>query len=57
VRTTVLLVGLVFTACLGVLTEQDLSRYGATLPGVAGAVIVLVLAVALVGALLHPPQR
>jgi hypothetical protein len=57
VRVTILLVGLVFTALLGALTAQDFGRYGVTAPGIAGAVIVVLLAVALVGALLHPPRK
>lgn len=56
-RIPVLLGALLFTAALGAFTVRDLVVHGATLVGVVGAAIVLFLAVALIGALLHPPSE
>ena len=56
-RGLVLIVGLVFTALFGALTARDLSTHGATVPGVFGAVIVIILAIAMLGMLTHPPGR
>jgi hypothetical protein len=57
VRGLVITVGLVFTALFGALTARDLSVHGATAPGVAGALIVIFLAIALLGMLTHPPRK
>jgi heme A synthase len=56
-RVTILLLALAFTVTLGAFTARDLSRHGPTVPGVAGAFVVILLFVALLGALLHPPRR
>lgn len=56
-RVPVLIAGLVFTALVGALTLRDLVVHGPTVVGVAGALIVIMLAIALVGALLHPPEE
>jgi hypothetical protein len=56
-RGLVIIVGLVFTALFGALTARDLSVHGATVPGVAGALIVIFLAIALLGMLTHPPRK
>ena len=56
-RVTILLLALAFTVTLGAFTARDLSQHGATVPGVAGAFVVILLFVALLGALLHPPRR
>ena len=53
----VLTLGLAFTVLIGVFTVMDLVRHGPTLPGVLGVAVVALLAVALTGALLHPPRR
>jgi hypothetical protein len=57
VRGAVIIVGLVFTGLFGALTARDLSAHGATLPGVAGAMIVIFLAIALLGMLTNPPRK
>jgi heme A synthase len=57
VRAAILMLALAFAAVLGVFTARDLATHGPTLPGVAGAVIVVLFVVALTGALLHPPRR
>jgi len=57
VRVAVLTLALAFTALLGVYTARDLARHGATVPGVLGAFVVVLFAIALVGALLHPPRQ
>jgi hypothetical protein len=56
-RVPVLLAGLVFTALVGALTLRDLVVHGPTVTGVAGALVVILFAIALVGALLHPPEK
>ncbi len=56
-RGLVIIVGLVFTALFGALTARDLSSHGATVPGVAGALIVILLAITLLGMLTHPPRK
>lgn len=56
-RGLIIIVGLVFTALFGALTARDLSTHGATVPGVFGAVIVIILAIAMLGMLTHPPGR
>jgi heme A synthase len=56
-RVAVLTLALAFTVLLGAFTARDLSTHGATVPGVAGAFVVVLLFVALLGALLHPPRR
>ena len=56
-RGLIIIIGLVFTALFGALTARDLSAHGATVPGVAGAAIVIFLAIALLGMLTHPPDK
>lgn len=56
-RGLVIIVSLAFTALFGALTARDLSANGPTVPGVAGALIVIFLAVALLGMLTHPPRK
>lgn len=56
-RIAILVLALVFTGLIGAYTVVDLSRHGVTVPGVLGALVVIVLGVALVGALLHPPPE
>lgn len=56
-RAVILVLGLAFTALLGVYTARDLATHGPTLPGVLGAGIVILFGVALLGALLHPPGK
>ncbi len=56
-RVAILSLALAFTAVLGYFTARDLATHGPTLPGVAGACIVILFFVALTGALLHPPRK
>ena len=53
----VILIALAFTALLGALTARDLAEHGATVVGVAGAVVWILFLVALLGMLTHPPRR
>lgn len=56
-RLAILTLALAFTAVLGVFTARDLSEHGATVAGVSGAFIVVLFAIALLGALTQPPRR
>ncbi|HLJ02382.1 MAG TPA: hypothetical protein VKT31_03030 [Solirubrobacteraceae bacterium] len=56
-RSAILLLGIAFTVALGALTLRDLSQHGATVPGVFGVIVTGLFAVALIGALFHPPRR
>ena len=56
-RLTILTLALVFTVVLGAFTGLDLAKYGVTLPGVFGAVIVVLFTIAIVGALTQPPTK
>ncbi len=51
------MLALVFTIALGAFTGLDLAHYGVTLPGVFGAIIVVLFTVAIVGALTQPPGK
>jgi hypothetical protein len=57
VRVVVLILALAFTGLLAAYTVSDLSRHGLTVPGVLGAVVVILFGVALLGALLHRPSE
>jgi hypothetical protein len=57
VRVAILIFALAFTGLLGAYTVVDFSRHGATVPGVLGALVVIVLGIAVIGALLHPPPE
>jgi hypothetical protein len=50
-RVAILTLALVFTVALGVFTGLDIARYGVTVPGVFGALIVTMFTVAIIGAL------
>jgi len=56
-RSVILIIALAFTGLIGALTARDLSAHGATVPGVAGALIVVFLAIALLGMLMEPPRK
>jgi hypothetical protein len=56
-RVSVLLLALVFTIALGAFTALDLAHYGVTLPGVFGALIVVLFTVAIIGALTQPRDK
>jgi hydrogenase/urease accessory protein HupE len=56
-RTALLTVAIAFVTLIGLFTGKDIAAHGVTLPSVCGAIIVIVLGIALVGALLHPPDR
>lgn len=56
-RVAILMLALVFTAALAAYTAHDLIQHGVTVPGVLGALVVILFAVALLGALMHPPQE
>jgi len=56
-RTAILLLALGFTIVLGAFTGLDLARYGVTVPGVFGALIVVLFVVAIVGALFESPGK
>jgi hypothetical protein len=56
-RVAILTLALVFTVGLGAFTGLDLAHYGVTLPGIFGAIIVVLLTVAIVGALTQPPGK
>jgi hypothetical protein len=56
-RLPIIVLALAFTAALGGFTASDLIHNGPTLPGVLGAFVVILFAVALIGALLHPPEQ
>ena len=47
----------VFIAGLGLLTALYLSNNGLTFVGIVGLVVLIVCAVGVLGALLHPPRR
>jgi hypothetical protein len=53
-RVAILMLALIFTIALGAFTGLDLARYGVTLPGVFGAIIVVLFTVAIIGALTEP---
>jgi hypothetical protein len=57
VRLLVLTLALLFTLGLGAFTGLDLEHYGVTVPGVFGAIIVLLFLVAIVGALTEPRKK
>lgn len=56
-RFAILTLALVFTIVLGAFTGLDLARYGVTVPGVFGAVIVVLFMVAIIGALTETPRK
>jgi hypothetical protein len=56
-RLLILTLALVFTLALGAFTGLDLAHYGVTVPGVFGAIIVLLFLVAIVGALTEPRKK
>lgn len=56
-RLLVLTLALLFTLGLGAFTGLDLEHYGVTVPGVFGAIIVLLFLVAIVGALTEPRKK
>jgi hypothetical protein len=56
-RLLVLTLALLFTLGLGAFTGLDLAHYGVTVPGVFGAIIVLLFLVAIVGALTEPRKK
>ena len=56
-RIAILTLALVFTIVLGIFTGLDLAHYGVTPPGVFGAIIVVLFAVAIIGALTEPPSK
>jgi branched-subunit amino acid ABC-type transport system permease component len=56
-RLAILTLALVFTIALGALTGLDLAHYGVTVPGVFGAIIVVLFTVAIIGALTEPPTK
>jgi hypothetical protein len=53
-RLLILTLALVFTLALGAFTGLDLVHYGVTVPGVFGALVVVLFIVAIVGALTEP---
>jgi hypothetical protein len=55
-RSAILLLGILFTLALAALTLRDLTLHGATVPGVLGVIVTGVFAIALIGALFHPPR-
>jgi len=56
-RLAILTLALVFTITLGAFTGLDLAHYGVTVPGVFGAIIVVLFTVAIIGALTEPPTK
>ena len=56
-RLLILTLALLFTGALGALTGLDLARYGVTVPGAFGALVVVLFTVAIVGALTEPPGK
>ena len=56
-RLTVLTLALLFTIVLGAFTGLDLERYGVTVPGICGALIVVIFMVAIIGAITTPPGK
>ena len=56
-RLLVLTIALLFTAALGALTVRDIHTHGLTPVGVLAVMIVVLFAIGIVGALLHPPRR
>jgi hypothetical protein len=56
-RAAVFTIALVFTSLLGYLTVVDFVRYGVTVLGVLGVLIVLLFGIGIVGALRHPPRE
>ncbi len=57
VRYVVFAAALVFVGALGLLTALYLSNNGLTFVGLVGLVVLIVCAVGVLGALLHPPRR
>jgi hypothetical protein len=57
VRYPILILAIAFVGIIGAFTAQDLMRHGVTVAGAAGVFVVLVLGIALIGALLHPPGK
>jgi hypothetical protein len=57
VRYAILTLALLFTIVLGAFTGLDLAHYGVTVPGVFGALIVVLFMVAIIGALFEPPSK
>lgn len=56
-RALVFAAALLFIAALGLLTVLYVQSSGVTAVGVVGIILVVVCAVGVVGALLHPPDR
>jgi hypothetical protein len=56
-RLAILTLALVFTIALGAFTGLDLAHYGVTVPGVFGAIIVVLFTIAIIGALTEPPSK
>jgi hypothetical protein len=56
-RQAVFTIALVFTSLLAYLTVVDFVRYGVTVLGVLGVLIVLLFGIGIVGALRHPPRQ
>ena len=56
-RALVFAAALLFIAALGLLTVLYVQSNGVTAVGVVGIILVVVCAVGVVGALLHPPDR
>jgi len=56
-RLAVLTLALLFVGALGALTVRDIHIHGLTPVAVLAILIVVVFAVGVIGALLHPPRR
>jgi hypothetical protein len=56
-RLAVLTLALLFVGALGALTVRDIHMHGLTPVGVLAVIIVVVFAIGVIGALLHPPRR
>jgi hypothetical protein len=57
VRLAVLTLALLFIGALGALTVRDIHTHGLTPVAVLAILIVVVFAIGVIGALLHPPRR
>jgi hypothetical protein len=56
VRTTILIVVLVFIALLAALTVRDIIQYGVTPVSVLAVLVLTLFCTGIVGALRHPPS-
>ena len=56
-RLAVLTLALLFVGALSALTVRDIHMHGLTPVGVLAVIIVVVFAIGVIGALLHPPRR